>query len=195
MKNKSSLFNIGLATILEIIVISTCVHYMALGQWKRVMLLCLSIVCILLPFFITWIANKKNLRLPLSFESVLLLFIFFALYFGETKNYYFKFGWYDTTLHAIAGFYAVIVGIYLVKGVIKKEDEVTNKRFIFFIVAFGFCFSIALGTIWEVFEYVGDRVLKVNMIKGGAKDTEIDIIANSVAAFITSVACYFIKRD
>ena len=64
-------------------------------------------------------------------------------------------------------------------------------RFTLFAIIFAFSFSIALGTLWELFEFVGDYLFKTNMVKGGLEDTSTDLLVKVVAAFITSIICYF----
>jgi len=85
----------------------------------------------------------------------------------------------------------VIVSFYLMKGVIKKEKDVSQKRFVMFTVIFAFSISIALGTMWELFEFAGDYFLKTGMVKGGLEDTSSDLFIKILASFITSAIYYY----
>lgn len=191
MNNKNSKVAIGIAGIFEIILIATAILNIISRQWKDLVPLGVAIVSIILPFIVTIIANKKNIVLPSSFQLISVIFILLALYFGEHMKFYDKFWWWDLLLHAIFGSYAVIVALHLIQGIIIKKKEVTKKRFITFTVIFAFCFSITLGTLWEVFEFLGDYFFKTNMVKGGLEDTASDLIVKIIAAFITSIICYF----
>jgi hypothetical protein len=191
MNNKNSKLTIGIAGIFEIILIVTAILNIISRQWKDLGSVVLAIVSIILPFIVTIIANKKNIVLPSSFQLISVIFILLALYFGELMKFYDKFWWWDLLLHSIFGSYAVIVALHLIEGIIIKKKEVTKKRFITFTVIFAFCFSITLGTLWEVFEFLGDYFFKTNMVKGGIEDTASDLIAKIIAAFITSIICYF----
>jgi hypothetical protein len=125
--------------------------------------------------------------LPPSFQLITILFIFSAQYLGEIRKFYLKFWWWDLLLHAVSGSYVVIIAIYLNKSSNRKKQEVTEHQFIILNTIFAFGFSIALGTLGEIFEFIGDYLLKTNMIKGGLNDTATDLIIKILAALITSL--------
>lgn len=191
MKNQNSRLSVGIALLFEIILIVTAIDSIATRQWKNLTLSFLAIVCLMLPFIITRIANNKNILLPSSFQSISLVFVFFAQYLGEIQKFYLIFWWWDLLLHVIFGSFAVITALYSIKGTIRKEQKTSEQRFTLFTIIFAFCFSIALGTLWEVFEFTGDYLFKANMVKGGLEDTATDLLAKILAAFITSIICYF----
>ncbi|SFD14251.1 hypothetical protein [Clostridium uliginosum] len=127
MNNKNSKIDIGITVLFEIILITNAILSITSRQWKNLALSLLAIVCIILPFIITHIANIKNLVLPSSFNLISLLFIFLTLYFGEIKNFYSIFWWWDLLLHAIFGSYAVLIALHLIQGIIAKEKKVTKQ--------------------------------------------------------------------
>jgi len=188
MKNQNSKLSIGIAVLFEIILILTAIVSIATSQWKNVALTLLAMACLILPFLITRIANIKNLVLPSSFQTIMLIFIFLAQYLGEIKKFYLYLWWWDLFLHAIFGSFAVIIALYLIKGTIRKEPETSEQRFILFNLVFAFSFSVSL---WEMFEFIGDYFFKANMVKGGLEDTSSDLLIKILAAFITSVICYY----
>lgn len=194
MNNKNSKLSIGIAALFEIILITTAIFNIVSKQWKDLTISLIAIVCIILPFIITYIANIKNLALPPNFQLISLSFILFAQYFGEILKFYRKFFWWDLFLHALFGSYAVIVALYLIKGVVKKEKETSENRFTIFTIIFAFCFSITLGTLWEMFEFAGDFLFKSHMVKGGLVDTSTDILIKILSAFITSIVYYYRNR-
>lgn len=193
MKNNHSKISIAIAVLIEIFLIITAIFQITSSQFKNAMITLLVIICMLFPFFITRIANKKKIMLPSSFELITLLFILFTLYFGDIHKFYSIFWWWDLFLHAMAGSYAVIVAFHIIQGIIIKEKEISERRFIVFSVIFSFCFSITLGTLWEMVEFVGDYLFKTNMVKGGLKDTATDLLIKILFAFITSIICYYRK--
>ena len=91
MNNRNSKLAIGIAGLFEIILVTTAILSITSKEWKNLALSLLAIVCIILPFIITSIANKKNIVLPSSFQSISILFIILALYFGEIKKFYITF--------------------------------------------------------------------------------------------------------
>lgn len=197
MINKSNKLSIGIAVLFEIILVITAIDSIATRQWKTLSLTLLATVCIFLPFLISRIACIKNLVLPPSFHSIMLVFIFLAQYLGEIRKFYQVFWWWDLLLHAIFGSYAVIIALYLMKGIIRKEQGTSEQRFTLFTILFAFSFSIALGTLWEMFEFTGDYLFKSSMVKGGLEDTSTDLLIKIAGAIITSVMCYYrnLKKD
>lgn len=150
----------------------------------------LALVCTSLPFIISFIAYKKKLLLPPNFQLFSVLFLFLALYLGEIRNFYNNYWWWDLFLHSLFGCYIVIVSLHIIKGVIRKEVEITKKRFALFSIIFASSFTISLGTLWELFEFSGDFLFKKEMIKGGLEDTATDLLVTVGAVFITSLICY-----
>ena len=65
----------------------------------------------------------------------------------------------------------------------------------FFVAFFAFCFALACGAIWEIFEYLMDVVFGTDMQKSGLNDTMADLIVDSAGAVIISVIGYFFLRD
>ncbi|MBD7911255.1 hypothetical protein [Clostridium cibarium] len=190
MKVKNVKLTIAALVVFQIILVISAIINIMSRDWKGLGSVALAIVCTTLPFIVYAIANKKKIMLPPRFKLVLLLFIFLSLYLGEIIKFYDRFWWWDLLLHGIFGSYATIVGLYIIKEIITKEKEVTDKRFNFFKVTFASSFSITLGTLWEVFEFLGDYFFKTTMVKGGIEDTATDLIAKILAAFITSVIFY-----
>lgn len=190
--NSNNKTAVEMAILFEITLLYTAIVSITSSQWKDLSLSILAIVCLLVPFLVTRISNRTNIVLPSSFQLVSLLFIFMAQYFGELKRFYLIFWWWDLLLHAIFGSFAVAVALYLIKGTIKKEQDISDQRFTLFIIIFAFSFSICLGTLWEMFEFVGDYVFRAGMVKGGLVDTSTDLLGNILAAFITAGTCYYL---
>jgi len=190
MNNQSSKLSLGIAITFEIILIVTAILNIAARRWKDLGLSLLAIVCMTFPFIITRNANLKNIELPSSFQAITLVFIFLAQYLGEIRNFYLIFWWWDLLLHAIFGSYAVIVALFLIRGTFIKRQAISKKQFTLFTIIFAFSNAIALGTIWEMFEFIGDYLFKTNMVKGGLEDILIDLLVKMSTAFLTSIIYY-----
>lgn len=193
MNNKNSKLAIWIAVVFEVLLIITSIPSIISGQWKNLGLTLLAIVCISLPFIITYIANKKSILLPSNFQLVSLLFILLTQYFGEILKFYTMFWWWDLSLHGLFGIYAVIIALHLMQGIIIKKKDITERRFVILTLMFAFCFSVTLGTLWEMFEFVGDYLFKTDMVNGGLEDTASDLLIKILSAFITSIIYYFRK--
>lgn len=166
MSMRHNKFAIIIASISEILFIVMAVINYDTNQINK---LILAAVCILIPFVITTILNKKKIILPAYFEVVCVVFFLLTQYFGEILKFYIRFFWWDLLLHGFFGSYAVVVAWSVMHGTIAKEDKITNERFYVMKSLFACAFSIALGALWEMFEFAGDYFLKTNMVKGGLK--------------------------
>ncbi|MDP4089977.1 MAG: hypothetical protein Q8930_11995 [Bacillota bacterium] len=194
MKNIKSRFAGAGAVIFEIIAAATLIICAAGGKRRNVFMSFLAAFCALLPFTAAQIAKIKDIVMPESFTLVSLLFVISAQYFGEVLRFYYTIWWWDLLLHGVFGLYAVVVGVYITCGIIIKDVRSTDKRFFLFTVIFAFCFSMAIGQLWELFEFVGDYLFKSNMMKEGLKDTMTDLLASTVTAAAGSVVYYLRKR-
>lgn len=191
MKNQNNKLAIGIAIIFEIISLVNVIFNIISKQWFNLYLLFLLIICITLPFMITHIANRKNLILPSSFQLISLLFIIAAQYLGEFQRFYTIFPWWDLFLHGVFGGYTVIIGFHLIQGVIEKKRDISKRKFTIFTVIFAFCFSITLGTFWEIFEFLGDYFFNLDMTSGSLEDTATDLIIKVSLALVSSIICYY----
>lgn len=188
--NLNRKLSVGIAVLFEIILLVSAIMNISFRQWKNLSLTLLAALCLGIPFIITYLAEIKKIVLPSSFEIIILIFVFLAQYFGEIRNFYGTFWWWDLLLHAIFGSYVVVVGHFLLKGTMEKTHKITKQRFVFFKIMFAFCFAITLGTLWEIFEFAGDYIFRTSMIKGGLNDTLTDLIIKTMAALITSIVYY-----
>jgi len=64
-----------------------------------------------------------------------------------------------------------------------------------FVALFSFVFAIAIGSMWEIFEYSMDSFFDLNMQKSGLVDTMWDLIVDAVGAlFIAVLGYWYMKR-
>lgn len=190
MNKKYNKIAVIISVLLETILIFSAAKNILQNNMSKTVLHLLAMVCILLPFVISFIADKKKICIPDSFNLVSVLFFVASLYLGEINEFYIILPWWDLLLHAFFGCYMVIVSLYAIKRVIRREVDVSKNRYTMFSVIFAFSFTITLGTIWEVFEFLGDFIFRSGMIKGGIEDTATDLLVKIVAAFITSTYYY-----
>ena len=139
--------------------------------------------------FIPYIFEKRfRINLPVEFELVVIVFIYLSLFLGEVKEYYTKFFWWDIVLHTGSGIALGLIGFMILfvlyRGGILQARPVT-------IAFFTFCFAVAIGTLWEIFEFSLDSLVGSHMQASGHIDTMWDLIVDSIGAFIASVLGYF----
>lgn len=191
MYNKLSKVTILSAIFMEAVFIYTAITSIMQNNIKILNKSLLAFISIAIPFIISYVANKKKIKLPVTFKFVSILFIFAAQYFGEIHNFYTKIWWWDLLLHSIFGFYSVIIFVHITKNVIRKEEDVSYKRYNMVTSLFAFNFAVTLGTLWEMFEFSGDFLFNTGMIKGGLEDTATDLLVKIAAAFLTSIFYYY----
>ena len=193
MFNKKSKIAVSIGISFEIILLGNAIFTIMSKQKNNLSLLFEAMICILFPFIITYISNKLKLILPSTFQTISVIFILLALYFGEFLKFYSKFWWWDLFLHGTFGCYGVIIAHHLIRGVIQKEKNISPGRFAVFSSIFAFCFSITIGTLWEIVEFLCDYFLNTDMVNGGLEDTATDLIVKVIGAFITCIILYNTK--
>jgi hypothetical protein len=153
------------------------------------------------------IENKKSIKIPDGVEIIYFVFLFLAIYLGEVGKFYHIVPHWDTILHVFSGFMLGAMGFSLV-NFLNKTERVQLNLSPFFVALFAFCFALAAGAIWEIYEYIIDGLFNLNM-QGYASgdgtpligrmalsDTMKDIIVDALSALIISIiGYYFIKKS
>ncbi len=141
------------------------------------------------------------MQLPVEFQVVALLFVFAALFLGEVRSYYDKIWWWDIVLHSTSGLLMGILGFLLVY-VLNASEKIAFSMTPRFVAFFAFMFAVAVGALWEIFEYSMDVIFGANMQKAmfndpsGLTDTMWDMIVNTIgAACISSLGWWYMTRD
>ena len=149
---------------------------------------------LILTFLPTALSKRFAVYIPPEFELLAILFIFASLFLGEVRGYYIKFWWWDVLLHAGSGFLLGIMGFLLVY-VLNQEENIQLHMRPGFVALFSFVFAMAIGAIWEIFEYAMDSSFGLNMQKRGLVDTMWDLIVDAVGALIIALLGYwYMKR-
>ena len=146
---------------------------------------------LVLSFSLSLIERNVKMFLPVEFEFATTLFIYGSLFLGEVHGYYTRFWWWDLVLHSFAGVTFGIVG-FLVMYVLLKGHKVAASPVL--IALFSFCFAVAIGSVWEIFEFSMDSVGGLNMQKSGLVDTMWDMMVNAGGALVISIIGFFYVR-
>ena len=129
-------------------------------------------------------------------------FLFCAIYLGEVRNFYYIIPHWDTILHAFSGAMLGAFGFTLV-NILNDSERVKVTLSPAFIALFAFCFAVAVGAVWEIYEFSGDELFGLNMQKfrlsdgtelighKALRDTMKDIIIDTIGAAIVSLMGYF----
>jgi hypothetical protein len=143
-----------------------------------------SFVMLVLLVYPSKIEEKFGVSFSSWLSLAILLFTYACLFLGEMNKFYIKFWWWDIMLHS---FSAVIIGLlgFSVVYFLNSEAEHSNLSPLF-VAIFGFSFSIMIGVLWEIFEFLADYFLGFNMQKSGVVDTMTDLIVNGLGALVVS---------
>ena len=155
----------------------------------------------LLILLVTVFSDRLAVQIPAEFQVLALVFVFSALFLGEVRSYYTRIWWWDIALHSTSGLLMGILGFLLVY-VLNASEKIAFSMTPRFVAFFAFMFAVAVGAIWEIFEYSMDVLFGANMQKAmfndpsGLTDTMWDMIVNAIgAAFISILGWWYLIRD
>lgn len=158
----------------------------------------LGVVALFLPNIIS---KKTKILIPSNMYIVYILFLYGAVFLGEVRNYYYKVPNWDTILHTCSGAMLGALGFSFI-NILNKQERVHVELSPGFVAFFAFEFAITLGVIWEIYEFLADGVLGLNMQKfalengteligrAAVVDTMEDLIVDSIGAFVMSIIGY-----
>lgn len=169
-----------------IVAIITSVFY---KNWSNTAIAFLNLIITFLP---SWFEKKYKIYIPLDFEFVITLLVYASLYLGEIRKFYVYFFWWDTLLHFIYAIAFACIG-FIMLFILFQTNKIRSKPF--WIGIFTFCFSVSIGVLWEIFEFIMDQTFGFNMQKSGLRDTMWDLITNSAGAALTSFIGYLYIKN
>jgi hypothetical protein len=160
-----------------------------------------SILTLILLFVPNLFEKKYKINLLAEFQLIIVVFLYASLFLGEVRGYYTRFWWWNSVLHFFSGLALGFAG-FLILYILYKTGRFNASFKV--IVVFSFCFAVALGVLWEIFEFGIDSFFGANMQRArnigsifncntrmGLMDTMWDLILNTVGAFLSSLAGYF----
>jgi len=133
------------------------------------------------------VARWADIHVPPSFIAALVIFIGGTLFLGEVFDFYERLWWWDMAMHGASAVGFGLIGFVLV-FMMFQGDRFAAPHFA--VAVFAFCFAIAIGASWEVFEFAMDELFGLNMQKSGLRDTMGDLIVNTVGALVGAGAGY-----
>ena len=158
-------------------------------QWLSAFLVVVILGLILSPLILR---EHLPVRIPAELQILALLFMFSALFLGEIRNYYERIWWWDIALHTSSGLLLGIMGFLLIY-ILNASRNIDLHMRPRFIALFAFLFAVAVGAVWEIFEYSMDSFFGSTMQKpmlgdpSGLTDTMWDLIVDTLGALIISL--------
>lgn len=158
----------------------------------------LGLAVMLLPSIIN---HRWSVPIPRKIYIAYYVFLYCAIFLGEVFDFYYVIPHWDIILHACSGAMLSALGFILV-DLLNRNLQVSVDLSPFFESVFAFCFALALGALWEIYEFAGDIILDLNMQKAytadgmalagtaALLDTMEDIIVDAIAAAVVALAGY-----
>ena len=152
----------------------------------------LGLVVLSLPSIM---GRKWNVAIPNFIYIMYYLFLYCAIFLGEVLDFYYVIPHWDTILHFFSGAMLGALGFILVSW-LNDSEAIRVSLSPAFVALFAFCFALSCGAVWEIYEYVFDGLLGLNMQKfitaegvvlaghDALRDTMKDIIVDAAAALL-----------
>lgn len=129
-----------------------------------------------------------KIELPVSFLAAIVLFVFGSIFLGEALDFYERLWWWDLFLHTFSAIGFGLIGFLVMFMLFEGNRYAAPPAAIAF---FAYCFAVAIGTAWEIFEFAMDSRFGLNMLKSGLVDTFSDLIVDAIGAAIGALSGYF----
>lgn len=171
------------------------------------MSLFVSVLTLILTYVPEILSRRYNVVLPSIFQIFVILFLFASIFLGEARSFYQKFWWWDSLLHLFSGIALGFLG-FLIIYVLYKTGKFQASPILLAVLAF--CFALAMGALWEIFEYLMDNFLNLNMQKSrylceaeaiycntrlGVRDTMRDLQLDAIGSFLAAITGYgYLKK-
>lgn len=156
----------------------------ATARWELAGVSTLALILCLAPIVL---ASRYRIVLPLPFAISTTAFIIASLIFGEVFDAYEVVWWWDIALHGLSAVALGLIG-FLFIYMLFHGDNFAAPASALAIIAFSIAMSV--GGLWEILEYLTDRVAGTNMQRSGLDDTMGDLIVNAFGVGVGSLIGY-----
>ncbi|HCC08028.1 MAG TPA: hypothetical protein DEP72_07740 [Clostridiales bacterium] len=165
-------------------------------------LIVLGATVMVLPSIIT---KKRFVRVPNYMYLFFFMFLYCAMYLGEMERFYYIIPKWDIATHVFSSAMLVVLG-FMIVNILNNKERVNTHTSPMFVALFAFCFSLSISIAWEIYEYVFDGLLSLNMQKYALEDgtllvghmaisdTMEDVFVSALGAFIIAVIGFFIIK-
>jgi len=170
-----------------------------------VLMLLQSIFGAIAMLFPGFLRRRVKLNIPTAMMIAYAVFLYCGIYLGEVRAFYYRVPHWDTILHVFSGAALGALG-FSVASLLNKSESIDFSLSPLFTAVFAFCFALALGVLWEIYEFTVDSILEANMQKyalesgepligrAALMDTMKDLIVDAIGAFGVSVIGYISLR-
>ena len=165
-------------------------------QWFTAFLVLAIMLATLSPILL---GRRFRVYIPPEFQVMAVVFVFASLFLGEIRQFYHRIWWWDMALHGSSGLLLGIFGFLLVYALNENAHIELSMR-PRFVALFAFLFAVAVGALWEIFEFSMDRLAGMQMQKpmlgdpSGLTDTMWDLILDTLGALTISLFGWWYMR-
>ena len=161
-----------LILISNLISIASTIYGMALNQTPIISNSLYTLFWLISFLFV----QRKIKGLKQATVNCITVFIMLSVFLGRTWNFYALVPHWDKLLHLISGILCAQIGKELY---IKLNGNTKNKAL---ENSFALFVSLSAASLWEIWEFGCDKILKMNAQNNSLNDTMLDIICGSVGA-------------
>lgn len=153
-----------LSLVIPILYLS--VKMLRLGYYDAsLMLMLLQCLLGLIAFFLpNFISRRWKLVIPSGMYIAFIVFLYCAIVLGEVRDFYYVIPHWDDILHFFSGMMLGTLGFSVVSLLNSEKNMKVNMSPVF-VALFSVFFAVTMGVIWEIYEYVFDGLLGMNMQK------------------------------
>jgi hypothetical protein len=175
-----------LTLIIQVIVGAGLIVLVYWRDWENVFLAVLVMLLTLAPAFL---GRRYRIVVPPEFQLTAALFVFLSVFLGSITGLYERFWWWDVFLHTSSGFLLGIVG-FVALFLLNRTDRIPQGMRPGFLCFFAVIFAMALGVVWEVFEFAVDTVrpaANMQRRETGVVDTMQDLMVDTLGAAVVAM--------
>ena len=120
------------------------------------------VTMLLVLSFPVFVRRRLKRDLPIELYVLLILFCFASLVLGGGLDFYGRFPWLDTVLHFFSGLLLSMLALWFMHVIMGKDEKYIYQNK-YFLCLFVVMFSLGVGALWELTEYVIDIILGTNL--------------------------------
>ena len=116
---------------------------------------------ILVLFAATFVRKRFDFNIPIILEASFVIFAFCGFILGDVFDFYGKIPIWDDILHTLSGVILAVVGLVVIGAFVNSQKIPISLSPLFVSIAV-ILFSLSLGALWEIGEYLYDDVMGTN---------------------------------
>lgn len=176
--------------IINIVIISLCQIYLIINylRKKEIAKFLSNLIIYVIIVSLLLFEHYLKLAVPNFIIVCSLLAVIGHLLIGEYFNIYHSTKHFDRYLHLFGAFSFSLLSYSL----LNKISALANEKWITFL--FVMLLGVAIGTLFEIIEFIHDSISKKTLSQHGLTDTNLDLIFNAIgsliAGFVSTIVFY-----